>query len=194
MRLRMHGAIPPPYTSSCRSVSLSTMTILLFCPSIFINFSYEYKWSSMYPSACFISDKIVMIVISIKFIIGARHHSCTLNIKAEFSFETSVRTERVHRFTWHKTTSLTLTTSLPSTAQVTVSSDQQVGCLGQPGGWGGGSDFRKRFITHINPLNPSNYCMYHLLQHTKLCILPTQCICVFRMVLTINSDCFPKQH
>jgi hypothetical protein len=28
----------------------------------------------------------------------------------------------------------------------------------------------------------------------KLCILPTQCICVFHMVLTINSDCFPKQH
>jgi hypothetical protein len=25
-------------------------------------------------------------------------------------------------------------------------------------------------------------------------ILPTQCICVFSMVLTINSDCFPKQH
>jgi hypothetical protein len=25
-------------------------------------------------------------------------------------------------------------------------------------------------------------------------ILPTQCICVFCMVLTINSDCFPKQH
>jgi hypothetical protein len=28
----------------------------------------------------------------------------------------------------------------------------------------------------------------------KLRILPTQCIFVFRMVLTINSDCFPKQH
>jgi hypothetical protein len=25
-------------------------------------------------------------------------------------------------------------------------------------------------------------------------ILPTQCIYVFRMVLTVNSDCFPKQH
>jgi hypothetical protein len=22
----------------------------------------------------------------------------------------------------------------------------------------------------------------------------TECVCVFRMVLTINSDCFPKQH
>jgi hypothetical protein len=28
----------------------------------------------------------------------------------------------------------------------------------------------------------------------KLCILPTQCIYVFPMVLTINSDCFPRQH
>jgi hypothetical protein len=28
----------------------------------------------------------------------------------------------------------------------------------------------------------------------KLCILPTQCIYVFHMVLTINSDYFPKQH
>jgi hypothetical protein len=28
----------------------------------------------------------------------------------------------------------------------------------------------------------------------KLCILPTQCIYVFRMILTINSDYFPKQH
>jgi hypothetical protein len=27
-----------------------------------------------------------------------------------------------------------------------------------------------------------------------LYILLTQCIYVFRMVLTINSDCFPKQH
>jgi hypothetical protein len=28
----------------------------------------------------------------------------------------------------------------------------------------------------------------------KFYILHTQCICVFRMVLTINSDCFHKQH
>jgi hypothetical protein len=27
----------------------------------------------------------------------------------------------------------------------------------------------------------------------KLCILPTQCISVFRMVFTIKSDCFPKE-
>jgi hypothetical protein len=28
----------------------------------------------------------------------------------------------------------------------------------------------------------------------KLCILPTDCIYVLRIVLTINSDCFPKQY
>jgi hypothetical protein len=28
----------------------------------------------------------------------------------------------------------------------------------------------------------------------KLSILPAEYICVFLMVLTINSDCFPKQH
>jgi hypothetical protein len=28
----------------------------------------------------------------------------------------------------------------------------------------------------------------------KLYSLPTQCIDVFRMILTINSDYFPKQH
>jgi hypothetical protein len=32
------------------------------------------------------------------------------------------------------------------------------------------------------------------LLYSKLCILPTQCICVFRIVLTINSDSFPIQH
>jgi hypothetical protein len=28
----------------------------------------------------------------------------------------------------------------------------------------------------------------------KLYILPTECMCVFSMVLTINSDCLPEQH
>jgi hypothetical protein len=54
-----------------------------------------------------------------------------------------------------------------------------------------------RFLrcSHINPLKSNGYYMYHLLFNTpKSCILPTHCICVFRMVLTINSDCFPKQH
>jgi hypothetical protein len=38
-----------------------------------------------------------------------------------------------------------------------------------------------------------NY-IYHLIWHEIFCILPTECMCVFRMVLTINSDCSPKQH
>jgi hypothetical protein len=49
-------------------------------------------------------------------------------------------------------------------------------------------------VYFVNPLKLSGYYMYHLLYHTKICILPTEYICVFRMVLTINSDCFPKQH
>jgi hypothetical protein len=28
----------------------------------------------------------------------------------------------------------------------------------------------------------------------KLCVLPTQCVCVFYIVLTVNSVCLPKQH
>jgi energy-converting hydrogenase Eha subunit A len=28
----------------------------------------------------------------------------------------------------------------------------------------------------------------------KLCILPKERVCVFGMVLPINSDCFPNQH
>jgi hypothetical protein len=27
---------------------------------------------------------------------------------------------------------------------------------------------------------------------SKLCILPSECICMFRTVLTVNSDCFPN--
>jgi hypothetical protein len=28
----------------------------------------------------------------------------------------------------------------------------------------------------------------------KLCILPTECICVFYMVFEMKRDCFPEQH
>jgi hypothetical protein len=53
-----------------------------------------------------------------------------------------------------------------------------------------------------NKTNDAHLTLYRILVTTsathfntlKLCILPTQCICVFRMVLTINSNCFPKQH
>jgi hypothetical protein len=51
-------------------------------------------------------------------------------------------------------------------------------------------------LTHnLNHLKTSGHYIYTVCLNTlKLCILPTQCICVFRMVLKINSDCFPKQH
>jgi hypothetical protein len=35
---------------------------------------------------------------------------------------------------------------------------------------------------------------HHSARFDTLKLLPTQCISVFHMVLTINSDCFPKQH
>jgi hypothetical protein len=45
---------------------------------------------------------------------------------------------------------------------------------------------------------------YQLLEHLRnvfpvryepnLYILPTECIYVFRMILTANSDCFPKRY
>lgn len=45
----------------------------------------------------------------------------------------------------------------------------------------------------VNPLQPSGYYMYHLFNTLKLCVLSRGCACVFSMVLTANSDCFPKQ-
>jgi hypothetical protein len=43
----------------------------------------------------------------------------------------------------------------------------------------------------INPSEPSGYYIYHLRFNTlKLCILPAECICVFHMILTMNSYCF----
>jgi hypothetical protein len=51
------------------------------------------------------------------------------------------------------------------------------------------------FSGHLsNLVKPTAYYMYHLFNILEHCILPTEYICVFRMVLTINSDCFPKQH
>jgi hypothetical protein len=47
----------------------------------------------------------------------------------------------------------------------------------------------------MKSLQRLNNHMYHFyLTFSKLHILPTECIYVFRMVLTINSNCFPKQH
>jgi hypothetical protein len=42
-------------------------------------------------------------------------------------------------------------------------------------------------------IKPSGYYIYHLLYHSKTRVLPTGCICVFRVIITIN-DCFPEQH
>jgi hypothetical protein len=45
-----------------------------------------------------------------------------------------------------------------------------------------------RCLRHVNPSKHTAHCMYII----TLCILPTQCIYVFHVVLTINRDCFPK--
>jgi hypothetical protein len=46
------------------------------------------------------------------------------------------------------------------------------------------------YYMNFNLSKPSGYYM-HMLEH---CILPTQCVCVLHMVLTINSDCFHKRN
>jgi hypothetical protein len=47
--------------------------------------------------------------------------------------------------------------------------------------------------TSVNLLKPSGHytSMYHLISHSKTL---HSAHTVFRMVLTVNSDCFPKQH
>jgi hypothetical protein len=46
-------------------------------------------------------------------------------------------------------------------------------------------------LQSINPLKLSGYYMYHLLYYAKICILPTEYICVFRMVLNNKQRLFP---
>jgi hypothetical protein len=46
----------------------------------------------------------------------------------------------------------------------------------------------------VKPLQPSGFTCTTCFNTLKLCILATECVCVFRMVLTINSEYFPKQH
>jgi hypothetical protein len=52
------------------------------------------------------------------------------------------------------------------------------------------------FLTALGVLkNSSSICIITIpLTFIQLWYLPTECIRVFRMVLTINSDCFHKQH
>jgi hypothetical protein len=48
---------------------------------------------------------------------------------------------------------------------------------------------RRSCLRHFNPSKHRTHCMYII----TLCILPTQCIYLFRMVLTINSSCFRER-
>jgi hypothetical protein len=52
------------------------------------------------------------------------------------------------------------------------------------------------FASFVNSLkdNVKLYALLALKLKKKICIFPAECICVFSMVVTINSDCFPKQH
>jgi len=48
--------------------------------------------------------------------------------------------------------------------------------------------------TWIYHVNPSSYYIYSQFNIHKFYVLPTQCICVFRVDLRTNSDYFPIQH
>jgi hypothetical protein len=43
----------------------------------------------------------------------------------------------------------------------------------------------------INPLKSHGSVSTTCFNTPKLCILPTECVCVFYMILTVNSDFFP---
>jgi hypothetical protein len=51
-----------------------------------------------------------------------------------------------------------------------------------------------KYCLQIDPLKPRGSILITYFSTLKFCILPTECICVSRMVLTINSDSFLKQH
>ena len=49
-------------------------------------------------------------------------------------------------------------------------------------------------VMYINPSKPIGHYMYHQAYHSKMCVLPTQCIIyVFCVELRKNSDNFPIQ-
>jgi hypothetical protein len=57
--------------------------------------------------------------------------------------------------------------------------------------------FMESFLTQsfLNSLRHCGNYMYHLLEYKKkLFLLITKFICMIRKVLTVNSDCFPKEH
>jgi len=49
-------------------------------------------------------------------------------------------------------------------------------------------------VLYINPSKPSVHYMYHQFNIQQSYVMPTQCICVFRVDLRTNSDCFSIQH
>jgi hypothetical protein len=49
-------------------------------------------------------------------------------------------------------------------------------------------------VSRTSDLKPSGHYIYHLLEYTKTLYSAHTCICVFHTILTVNNDCFPKQH
>jgi hypothetical protein len=47
-------------------------------------------------------------------------------------------------------------------------------------------------LTGLNPQSTVVTSIYAIYFNIKNCILPTTCICIFRVVLIINSDCSPN--
>jgi hypothetical protein len=52
----------------------------------------------------------------------------------------------------------------------------------------------RMFIITLNFQSPVATICTTCFNISKPCIIPTECIFVFRMVLTLNIDYFPKQH
>jgi hypothetical protein len=48
--------------------------------------------------------------------------------------------------------------------------------------------------SYFNLLKPDGRYVHHLFNMTKLCILPTDCVYVFYIVLTMNKVYFLTQH
>jgi hypothetical protein len=114
----------------------------------------------------------------------------TLRKETTRSFETLVGFNGLHGVTF-QTIELFITTAV----RTSYSCNLIIYCLYCP------TEPSVFCVPSVTAKQPFRTMIYHFINTlktsfntTKLCILPTQCICVFRMVLTINSDCFPKQH
>lgn len=51
---------------------------------------------------------------------------------------------------------------------------------------------KETFLT-VNSLKHRSDCLYHLLQHSDTLHFATQCIYLFRIVISVPSDYFPTQ-